>query len=112
MNRTRPKQIVIRVNEQEEAAIKKKVLQSGLSQQKFLISAAINSPIINTDGIIKAMPELKRIGNNLNQIARKCNEGISIDENTLNAVQDIGKELRTTWQWLRQLARGRASGEP
>ena len=28
-----------------------------------------------TDGIKELIPELKRIGNNLNQIAKRCNEG-------------------------------------
>ena len=31
--------------------------------------------IVNTDGIKELIPELKRIGNNLNQIAKRCNEG-------------------------------------
>ena len=30
---------------------------------------------MNTDGIKELIPELKRIGNNLNQIAKRCNEG-------------------------------------
>lgn len=37
MNRTRPKQIVIRVSEEELEAIKKKVEQSGKSQQQYII---------------------------------------------------------------------------
>ena len=39
MNRTRPKQIVIRVSEEELEAIKKKVEQSGKSQQQYIIEA-------------------------------------------------------------------------
>ena len=37
MNRTRPKQIVIRVSEEELEAIKEKVEQSGKSQQQYII---------------------------------------------------------------------------
>ena len=36
MNRTRPKQIVIRVSEEELAQIKEKVEQSGKSQQQLI----------------------------------------------------------------------------
>ena len=111
MNRMRSKQIVIRVSDEEQAAIKKKVKQSGVNQQQFLINAAIDKTIINTDGVKKIIPELKRIGSNLNQIAKKCNEGRYIDDETFTAVQIIGKELNETWQLLRQLAQGRASDE-
>lgn len=68
MNRTRPKQIVIRVSEEELAQNKKKkVEQSGKSQQQYIIEALTQSNIVNTDGIKELIPELKRVGNNLNQ---------------------------------------------
>ena len=51
MNRTRPKQIVIRVSEEELAQIKKKVEQSGKSQQQYIIEALTQKQVINTDGI-------------------------------------------------------------
>ena len=73
MNRTRPKQIVIRVSEEELAQIKEKVEQSGKSQQQYIIEALTQSNIVNTDGIKELIPELKRVGNNLNQIAHALN---------------------------------------
>lgn len=69
MNRTRPKQIVIRVSEEELAQIKEKVEQSGKSQQQYIIEALTQSNIVNLDGLKEIYPELKRQGNNLNQIA-------------------------------------------
>ena len=110
MNRVRQRQIVIRVSDDELAMIQKKVEQSGINQQQFLIKAASEKNIINTDGIKSLIPELKRIGNNLNQITRKCNEGSIIDDEVLHTVQIIGKELNEVWRLLRQLARGRVSG--
>ena len=71
MNRTRPKQIVIRVSEEELAQIKEKVEQSGKSQQQYIIEALTQSNIVNLDGLKEIYPELKRQGNNLNQIAKK-----------------------------------------
>ena len=44
MNRTRPKQIVIRVSEEELAQIKEKVEQSGKSQQQYIIHCADSQP--------------------------------------------------------------------
>ena len=49
MNRTRPKQIVIRVSEEELAQIKEKVEQSGKSQQQYIIEALTQSNIVNLD---------------------------------------------------------------
>lgn len=109
MNRTRSKQIVIRLNEAEHDAIKEKIEKSGVSQQKYLIGAAMEKKIINTDGIKEVIPELKRIGNNLNQIARKCNEGRPIDDETSRAIVIIGKELSEAWLLLNKLAHGRVS---
>ncbi len=51
MNRTRPKQIVIRVSEEELAQIKEKVEQSGKSQQQYIIEALTQSNIVNLDGL-------------------------------------------------------------
>ena len=73
MNRTRPKQIVIRVSEEELMQIKEKVAQSGKNQQEYIIEALTQPTITNTDGIKELIPELKRIGNNLNQIAHALN---------------------------------------
>lgn len=62
-NRTRPKQIVIRVSEEELAQIKEKVEQSGKSQQQYIIEALTQSKIVNLDGLKEIYPELKRQGN-------------------------------------------------
>ena len=73
MNRKRNNQIVIRLSDEEKEMLKRKVEQSGKTQQEFLISMLINGTVTNTDGVKELFPEVKRIGNNLNQIARSCN---------------------------------------
>lgn len=99
MNRTRPKQIVIRVSEEELEQIKKKVEQSGKSQQQYIIEALTQKQVTNTDGIKELMPELKRVGNNLNQIAHALN-GSGYYQYTL--ITENQKELEKIWQSLRQ----------
>ena len=99
MNRTRPKQIVIRVSEEELAQIKEKVEQSGKSQQQYIIEALTQSNIVNTDGIKELIPELKRVGNNLNQIAHALNGGRYYQ---YNLITDNQKELDKVWQLLKQ----------
>ena len=108
MNRTRPKQIVIRMSEEEYQAIKKKVDLSGKSQQDYLINVLTNKVILNTDGIKAITPDLKRIGVNLNQIAKICNQG---KDATYDEIHRIGEELNDVWRLLKRLAQGRVSDE-
>ena len=98
MNRTRPKQIVIRVSEEELAQIKEKVEQSGKSQQQYIIEALTQSNIVNLDGLKEIYPELKRQGNN--QIAKKLNENGYVDYK--QELPNTMKEVREVWQLLKQ----------
>jgi hypothetical protein len=75
MNKTRPKQLSFRVSEEEYRQLQEKILESGKNQQEYILSCVLEKQIVNTDGIKELIPELKRIGNNLNQIAKRCNEG-------------------------------------
>ena len=105
MNRTRPKQIVIRLTEEEFAKVKAQVEKSGLKQQDYLIRAITNKPITNTDGLKELVPEIKRVGNNLNQLSRKANEGYVIGVERLEQAQ---KELSEVWQSLKQFIQKQA----
>lgn len=100
MNRSRPKQIVIRVSEEELEQIKKKVEQSGKSQQQYIIEALTQKQVVNTDGIKEIYPELKRQGNNLNQLVKKLNERGYIDYK--QELPAMTKELTEVWQLLKQ----------
>ncbi len=103
MNRTRPKQIVIRLTEKEKEQLQAKVKKSGLKQQDYLIKCILGKKVLNTDGLKEVTPELKRIGVNLNQIAKTCNQG---NQATYKEIQEIGKELNGVWQLLKQLVQG------
>lgn len=105
MNRTRPKQIVIRLSEEEYARVKSKVEQSGMSQQEYLIRALTDKPICNTDGLKELVPEVKRIGNNLNQLSRRANEGRVVG---LSELEQTQKELDEVWQLLKQFIQRQA----
>lgn len=92
------------MTENEFAQLKKRVAKSGMKQAVYLRKAALNKPIISTDGIREIVPELKRIGNNINQIAKKCNGGYM---DVYDEVLEQGRELREVWQLLRQFLQGR-----
>ena len=97
--RTAKVQIIFRVTEEEAEQIKAKVQESGLSQKDYLMKVALGRKIQNTDGIKAVIPELKRIGNNLNQIAKHMNEG---NYPMMQEVKENQKELTELWQQLRQ----------
>lgn len=97
--RKRNVQINIRISEAEAEQLRKKVEQSGMSMQEYLLGCALNKPITNTDGIKELYPEIKRIGNNLNQIAKALNGSTYYSYSLITQNQ---KELEKIWQLLKQ----------
>ena len=112
-NKSRPKQVMFRMSEKEFEKFMKKVEQSGASQQEYILKAVLEKSITNTDGVKEITPELKRVGNNLNQTARALNEidGALKDSGfysyrkiaeVLAEAEQNQEELKKIWQLLRQ----------
>ncbi|MBH1942540.1 MobC family plasmid mobilization relaxosome protein [Mobilitalea sibirica] len=99
MNRSRPKQIVIRASESEYNRIKKKVERSTLTQNEYLLKCSLGKEIIVVEGIHELAIELKRIGNNLNQLTKAVHQGKA---NCSKELDDISKEMKEVWQLLRR----------
>ena len=99
-NKSRPKQLSFRVSEEEYQQLQEKISKSGKNQQEYILSCVLEKQIVNTDGIKELIPELKRIGNNLNQIAKRCNEGGMLPSEA--EVRKHGEELNKVWQSLRR----------
>lgn len=74
-NRKRCLTLTIRVTPGEKAAILRKAQQAGLSLTDYLVTAAQSTQIFVAEDLKPALTELKRIGNNLNQITAKINVG-------------------------------------
>lgn len=98
--RTRPYYLSFRVNEKEMQKIKNKIAESGKTRQDFLLACALQKEVNNTDGLKVLLPELKRVGSNLNQIAKALNTTGHYEPQLLTKNQ---KELNELWQQLRQL---------
>ena len=96
-NRRREKQIKFYVNEKEYDQIKKKVEKSKLKQQEYLIKSALNKKIIVIDGLKEILLELSREGNNLNQIAKKINEGEQRD------IKEMKNKLNNLWDLIEKI---------
>ena len=99
MNKARPRQLIVRLSDSELQKIKRQVVKSGLSQQDYARLTLLTGSVTNTDGVKQAIPEMKRIGNNINQIARRCNSGYPPDTYDLLYIR---KELDLLWQLLKQ----------
>lgn len=74
-NRYRNKQMIVRFTEKEFAEFSAKMKKAkSKSRSDFIMSLVKNKPIIVPDGLPEIAAELKRHGNNLNQIARLFNQ--------------------------------------
>lgn len=69
VKRNRPITYSFRVSERERRIIDEKVKTSGLSRTDFLIRALTDKPVVVFERTGEVLQELKRQGNNLNQIS-------------------------------------------
>ena len=90
--RTRNKSIPIRVTENELEAIDEAAKKAKKNRTEYLISAALGKEITVIEDLREMIVQLKKIGNNLNQLTRKANaheiEVVNLTE-TNNAMCDI-----------------------
>lgn len=94
----RTKKMTFRLTAEEHGIIKAKVNEAGISQQQFLLKTALGKEIIHLKEYQSLMFQIKRIGGNVNQIARHCNETGAI---TQGEMEEVKKEMERLWQLLR-----------
>lgn len=99
MNKKRPKQITFRASQEEYKTIQKKIKKSGLKQQDFLLNMAMEKEIVFVEGLTELLTEVKRQGNNLNQLTRKLYSNGYIDYK--NELPKMEKEWEEVWQLLK-----------
>ena len=100
--RKRNKTLTIRLTEQEYEAVMKKVLRSGMSMTDFLIASTEQTQIHVAEDTKPLVTELKRIGNNLNQITAKINAGVFRSYN----FQEIIELQRNIYAEVLRIGRG------
>ena len=74
-NRKRDKTLTVRLTESEKALIEKKAKRANMNLTEYIIAVSNKSKINVTEDTKPLLVELKRIGNNINQIAMKINSG-------------------------------------
>lgn len=87
------------LTEEEYIKLKKKARGSGLTMKDYILRSSFDKEITNTNVIRDLLPEISRIGNNLNQIARRINSGEVPSQQEVKANQ---KELAEIWQSLKR----------
>lgn len=74
-NRRRDKTLTIRLTDSEKKKIISKSRKAKMSATDFIIACADNAVIKTPEDLRPVVSQLKRIGNNINQIAIKVNSG-------------------------------------
>lgn len=93
------KRINIRLTEKEKKLIELKAKKCKMNITKYIINSCLKDNIIVVNGLDKIDTELRRIGNNINQLTRLSNERI------ISAVdlKEARMEVNNIWQLLKQL---------
>ena len=73
--RTRNQVVAFRVTPAERRQISAKVKRSGLSQQEYLLDAALHQPIYVMEELKPILTELRAWGKNLNQLTTLAHQG-------------------------------------
>lgn len=81
-----------RASEQEKNLIDSAIVKSGLTITDFVIRSIIDKPITVIENGNEILAELKRQGNNLNQVARKSYNGLATEEEIKACIKSL-KEL-------------------
>ena len=79
--------LTIRVTPGEKDAILRKAKQADMTLTDYLVTSALTPRIFVAEDLKPALSELKRIGNNLNQIATKIHVGAFQSYNFSEVIQ-------------------------
>lgn len=88
-NRTRPYAYTFRASENERKIIDEKLKASSLTMTDFIIKSITNKPIMIFENSGEILNELKRQGNNLNQLARANYCGLTTKRDILSCVDEL-----------------------
>ena len=97
------KRFNFRVTDAMDALIRKKAADAGMSITDYIILCAIDKKVINYDGLRELITQVKKLGNNINQLLILSRQG-RINTVNLTATQE---ELKRIYELLSvELGRG------
>ncbi len=100
-NRKRDQTLTIRLTPAEKDMIAARAAKAKMSLTDFLVAVSLQTPIHIAEDVKPLLVELKRIGNNVNQITTKVNAGLV----HANGLQEVADELHDIYQQLHCIAR-------
>ena len=83
--------ITIRVSEKEKKKLIERSEVAKLSLSEYLIKQGLDKEIVIVDGLNEVVAELRRIGNNINQLTYLANSGRIYTVDLSEVKQEIGK---------------------
>ena len=95
--------ITIRVSEKEKSGLIEKSKIAKLSLSEYLIEQGLDKGIVIVDGLNEVVSELRRIGNNINQLTYLANSERIYTVDLSEVKQELGKiwnvinELQNKW---------------
>ena len=100
-NRRRDNTLTIHLTSAEKERIERNAKRAKQSITDYIVLLSLETPIHVAEDVKPLLIELKRIGNNLNQIAAKINSGVfhSYD------FQDVVDEQKKIYEQLLEIAR-------
>lgn len=91
------KQLHIRLTNEDYDYIKERSQKANLTMTDYIMKSVFNKKIIVIEGYKEVMAEIRKIGININQIARNWNMGLG-EKSDIEEIQEFMVEL---WQLLR-----------
>ena len=84
-----------RATEEEAAEIRRKAAAAGMTISRFLRTSAVKSQVViyNTADLFGLRSDIRRIGNNINQIAMVVNSNRSVYQSDVRELKKLFSEL-------------------
>lgn len=91
--------LCFRVTESEYQIIKDKALKANMNISGYLTAAALDKRIVVVEELKSVLPQLRKVGVNLNQLTVLCHQG----KITCPDLSSVQKELNSIWRLLTSL---------
>lgn len=101
-NRKRDKTLTVRLTAAEKDAIVRNAARARMSLTEYIVAASLLTEIHVAEDTRPLVTELKRIGNNLNQISTKINAGAFTSYN----FREVIEMQKAIYEELYQISRG------
>lgn len=92
MKEKRNKVVILRLKEEEKERVVKRAKEEGMTLSSYIRKSILNERFVSKTDIQTAF-ELKKIGNNLNQLAKHVNS-LPVDDNILHSLESIDKFIK------------------